>query len=143
MNGRTKCTIDMFASVACLTLFATSVQSDPTTFQNCNLAKCFFGTQYEKINELTENYAYKIDFPPQICSQTVTNLVLAAQLPKSCGSDYSSMRQALGKYCKTDLTSRSASCGNVPDDVTGYLITYVIFYGVLVFFNFSPTSQDY
>jgi len=141
MNGRTQRAIGLCASLACLTTFATSVESQSYDFEKCNLAKCYFGTKFELVHSLADNFQDGIPLPDNICSQTVTPLVLSASLPTSCGSAYTGVREALHKKCNTPITDRAASCGSNPDDVLDYLIIYVIFYGVLIFFNYTKNHK--
>ena len=142
MNGRTKCTINLCAGLACFTLLATSVQSQSYAFTNCNLAKCYFGTKFEVVHTLAQNYQDGIPLPENICSQTITPLVLSASLPTSCGSAYTGVRNTIRDKCQATESNQAASCGSSPDNVLDYLIIYVIFYGVLIFFNFTKNHKS-
>ena len=142
MNGRTKYSTLLCSGLACAAAFPTSVQSQSVDFEKCNLAKCYFGTKYELVRDLADNFYDDIPFPDNICSQTITALVLSAALPSSCGSAYSNMRVELQNLCGVDVKAQTASCGSTPDDVTGYLILYVILYGFLIFFNYTTNHKS-
>ena len=124
MNGRTKYSINLFTSLASFVICTTFVGSQGLDLE-CNIAKCYFGTKLEVVRILVSNSEFEIPPPDNICSQTITPLILSAELPLSCGQGYEKLRKDLSLKCKTELSSKSC-CGSTPDDVTGYIITYVI-----------------
>lgn len=144
MNGRTQRAIDLCTSVAFTLAFATFAGSQGSDF-DCNVAKCFFGVKYEEVKQLVENFSFGImpSNSSNICSQTAFTLIMASELPSSCGSDYNELRSYLSSLCQTSLHAHPASCGSAPDDVTSYLVTYVVLYSFLLILNVPLNGRTY
>lgn len=134
MNGRTQRSTYLFAALALCLTFSTCGRCS-TLGLDCDVAKCFFGVKYERVRELVDNYSFGIEPPDNICSQTVSTLIISSELPSACGTTYASLREHIGARCATKLSAQPASCGSSPDSVTGYLITYAILYSFLILFD--------